>query len=95
MFILVQHSISDPAATWKRVQQRRASEPPQFKLHHSIPTPDGSHAICIWEAESISALKNYLDPALGPAAKNEYFEVVNKEGVAFPTALAAAAGALA
>ena len=95
MFILVQHSISDPAATWNRVQQRRASEPPEFKLHQSIPTPDGSHAICIWEAESIAALKNYLDPALGPAAKNEYFEVANKDGVGFPTALVARAGALA
>lgn len=87
MFILVQHTITDPETAWHRAQQSISSLPPHLKLHHSMPTADGRHAACIWEAESIPALQPYLDSLLGPSAKNEYFEVVNKEGVALPTAL--------
>ena len=87
MYILVQHTISDPTAMWTRAQQSLPSLPSHLKLHHSIPTPEGKNAICIWEADSIPTLKTYLEPMLGPTAKNEYFEVVNKEGVALPTAL--------
>ena len=61
--------------------------PPELKLHHSIPTPDGRTAICVWEGQSISALQTFLDPMLGPGARNEYCDLVNKEGVALPTAL--------
>ena len=87
MYILVQHTISDPTSVWSRAQQSLASVPTQFKLHHSVPTPDGRKAICIWEAESPSVLQAYLDPMLGPGARNEYAEVVNKEGIALPSAL--------
>jgi hypothetical protein len=87
MYILVQHTISDPATAWSRAQAALASVPAHLKLHHSLPTPDGRTAVCVWEADSITALQTYLDPVLGPAAENAYFEVVNKEGVAVPTAL--------
>jgi hypothetical protein len=87
MYILVQHTISDPATTWPRAQAALPSLPAHLKLHHSIPTPDGRTAVCVWEADSIDKLKTYLDPMLGPSAKNTYVEVVNKEGVALPTAL--------
>ncbi|MBA2259264.1 MAG: hypothetical protein H0W18_10225 [Acidobacteria bacterium] len=49
-----------------------------LKLHHSIPTPDGRTGICVWEGPSISALQTFLDPMLGPDARNEYCEVVNR-----------------
>ena len=87
MYILVQHTISDPATAWSRAQDALPSLPAHLKLHHSIPTPDGRTAICVWEADSITTLKSYLDPMLGPSAHNTYSEVVNKEGVALPTAL--------
>ena len=87
MYILVQHTVSDPTTVWPRAQKGVASIPDHLKLHHSIPTPDGRKAICIWEAGSIETLKTYLDPMLGPDAHNQYFEVVNKEGIALPTML--------
>ena len=87
MYILVQHTVSDPSKVWSRAQQAVPNIPGHLKLHHSIPTPDGKKAVCIWEAASIDTLQKFLDPMLGPDAHNEYCEVVNKEGVALPTAL--------
>lgn len=59
MYIAVQHTISDPTTTWSRAQAALSSLP-ALKLHHSFPTPDGSAAICVWEPDSITALKTYL-----------------------------------
>ncbi len=42
---------------------------------------DGSAArpktkgVCVWESDSIDALRNSLDPLVGDAAENTYFEV--------------------
>jgi hypothetical protein len=66
MYILVHHTIGDPATAWSRAQAALPSVPAHLKLHHSIPTPDGSTAVCVWEADSITTLKTYLDPMLGP-----------------------------
>ena len=57
MYILVQHTVSDPAAVWPRAQQAVATIPASLKLHHSFPSPDGRKATCIWEAASIESLK--------------------------------------
>ena len=54
MFVLVQHSISDPAIFWNTADPRN-NLPPNVKLHHTFPTPDGTRAVCIWEAESVDA----------------------------------------
>lgn len=87
MYIMVQHTVSDPSTVWPRAQKAVSSIPEHLKLHHSMPTPDGRKAVCIWEAASVDALKTFLEPMLGPDAHNEYFEVVNKDGIALPTAL--------
>ena len=87
MYIMVQHTVSDPSTVWSRAQQAVSNIPQHLKLHQSMPTPDGRKAVCIWEAASVETLKTYLDPMLGPDAHNQYFEVVNKEGIALPTAL--------
>ena len=87
MYILVQHTIKDPATVWSRAHAALASTPANLKLHHSIPSPNGTTAVCVWEADSIPTLKTYLDPMLGPSADNTYVEVINKDGVALPTEL--------
>ena len=83
MYVLVQHTVSDPGAFWNAADS--ATLPPTLKLHHTFPTQDGSHAACLWEAESASALRDFLEDAVGRFSRNEYFEVENREGVAMPS----------
>ena len=82
MYILVQHTISDPAVFWNTADPSK--NPPNIKLHHTFPTPDGTRAACIWEAESVNAVRDLLEPMLGKVSRNEYFAVENKEGLARP-----------
>lgn len=87
MYILVQHEIRDPDRFWSVVQQ--ADIPTQLKLHHTFPARDGSRATCIWEAESIEAVRDLVEPLLGKVSSNEYSETENREGIAMPSKLRA------
>jgi len=83
MYIVVQHTISEPATFWNSADPTNLS--PDLKLHHTFPTPDGTRAICIWEAESVEALRTFLEPLIGGVSRNEYFAVENREGFARPS----------
>ncbi len=91
MYVLVQHTISEPAAFWNAADPNTIS--PQIKLHHTFPTPDGTRAVCIWEAESVEALRSILEPLIGGISRNEYFPVENREGFARPSKVPQAATA--
>jgi len=95
MYVLVQHTISDPATFWNAAYPNTTS--PEIKLHHTFPTPDGTRAVCIWEAESVDALRDTLEPLFGKLSRNEYFAVENREGFARPSRVpqTAAAGSTA
>jgi hypothetical protein len=91
MFILVQHTINQPDGFWNSADP--SALPPHLKLHHSFPTPDGTHAACLWEAASVDAVRDFLEPRVGAFSRNEYFPVENREGVGFPSGVERAARA--
>jgi hypothetical protein len=91
MYILVQHSITDPSAFWNAADPNAIS--PKVKLHHTFPTPDGSRAVCIWEADSVDTLRGLLEPLISPISRNEYFQIENREGFARPSRVATVAAA--
>jgi hypothetical protein len=84
MYVLIEHSISDPNGFWSTADSALAQMPPTIKLHHTFPTPDGTRAICVWEGRTIDDVRDYIESAVGRFSRNEYFEVVNKEGVVNP-----------
>jgi len=40
-----------------------------------LPSVDGRRADCVWEANSVDALKNFLERETGKAARNEYIPI--------------------
>ena len=90
MYILVQHTISKPADFWSGAEQMLPKIPKNTKLHHSFPTKDGTHAVCVWEADSVKSLREFLEPQISPVSKNEYFQVENKDSVSMPSGVARA-----
>ena len=93
MYVMIQHTISEPAAFWNAADPNSIS--PKIKLEHTFPTPDGTHAVCIWEAASVDELRNLMEPLIRRISRNEYFQVENREGFARPSRVpqAATAGA--
>jgi hypothetical protein len=87
MFILIEHTITDPASFWGKAEELTSKIPRGIQLHHSFPTKDGTRAACLWEADSVSAVRDFLEPIVGRVSRNEYFEVMNKDGVGMPTSI--------
>jgi hypothetical protein len=91
MYVVVQHTISEPAVFWNTADPN--SLPPGLRLHHIFPTADGTRAVCLWEGKSPEAVRDFLEPLLGRVSRNEYFAVENREGFARPSQLAQTAAA--
>ena len=84
MYVLVQHYVNDPPTFWSAVAHALPDLPPYLALHHCFPTPDGTHAVCVWEAEGIRDVKSFLESYVGHASRNLYFPVENANGWGVP-----------
>ena len=71
MYIVAQHRIKDPARFWSLSPQG----PGAPRLHAAYASPDKTEGVCLWESNSLDALRDSLDPLVGDAADNTYFEV--------------------
>jgi hypothetical protein len=76
MFVTVIHRIHDPegfqAAEAKALE---AGLPASVALPVHAATGDHRLGICIWEGESVAAVREVVEGAVGPYSDNEYYEV--------------------
>jgi hypothetical protein len=76
MFVTVIHHITDPekfeAAEAKALE---AGLPSHVALPIHAATKDHTLGICIWEGESVDAVREVVEGAVGAWADNEYFEM--------------------
>ena len=76
MFVTVIHRIHDPegfqAAEAKALE---AGLPSHVALPIHALTNDHGLGICIWEGESVDAVREVVEGAVGPWANNEYYEM--------------------
>lgn len=89
MYVLVQHYVLDPPAFWSAVEHAVPALPPNLALHHCLPTPDGGHAVCVWEAASIGEVKAFLETYIGHTSRNLYYPVEAASGIATPSRMGA------
>lgn len=82
MYIVAVHDISDPEKFWGAVQA--APIPESIKLHHSFPNENGSRAVCLWEGESLGAIRSLVEDTVGGFSKNEFFEVESANALGLP-----------
>jgi len=90
MHAVIRHSINDPAK-WEQVTRNIMSMIEQGRLPKGVkpleylPSVDGRKADCVWEAETLDALRQFLDRETGTAARNEYFEVNTSAAIGLPS----------
>ena len=89
MKIGVIHRISDPATAQAKGQS--LFEPHEgVRLLQFCPSQDFTAATCIWEAGSVEAVRDLVDPTLGDTSEQTYFAVATEQAVGVPEAEAAA-----
>lgn len=76
MFVTVLHHIHDPegfvAAEEKALE---AGLPPGVALPIHAATTDHRFGVCVWEGESVEAVRALVESVVGDHAENEYFEM--------------------
>jgi hypothetical protein len=85
MYLVVHHLVIDREkflAT--NPQDIRGNAPPGVEVRHFLPARDASAADCLWKADSLDTLRDYLDPALRGICENTYFEVDAKSAMGLP-----------
>lgn len=84
MLIVVNHQISDVPAFWKSAQESLPNLPAGIKIHQVMPSPDMSTGVCLWEADNIQQLTDYLNSKVGSVSTNTYMEVNTANAMGLP-----------
>jgi len=82
MFVGVIHHIHDPEGFQASEAKARATGLPEG-VAWAVKAASRDHriGICVWEGESVTAVRDVVERAFGPFADNEYYEV-EVDGVA-------------
>ncbi len=76
MFVTVIHRIHDPLGFEEAEAKAMAGGlPPSVALPVHASSRDHRLGICIWEGESVAAVREVVEGAVGPYADNEYSEM--------------------
>ena len=92
MQVAVQHRISDPERFFSTDAQEVAENaPPGVQARQFFPSSDHSAAVCLWEGDSVDAVRSYVDSVTGDSSQNTYFEVDAELAMGLPEAASASA----
>jgi hypothetical protein len=77
MYVVVQHQFNDPQTAFARGEKLIKNEgaPTGARGLQFYPSTDGSTATCLWEADSVEAIQQYVDSTLGDSSHNACYEV--------------------
>jgi len=77
MYVVVQHQIKDPQTAFSRGEKLIKNEgaPEGVRGLQFYPSMDGSAITCLWEADSVEAIQEYVDSTLGETSLNTCYEV--------------------
>jgi len=87
MFIVVQHDITNKDAFFGAADRVTKDVPSGMKPIHFLPSTDSKKAVCLWEAQSLEAVKGFLEPKLGKSATNTYYAIDSKMAMGLPTSV--------
>jgi hypothetical protein len=91
MYVGVVHRVKDPKAMMSRGEglSDPSNAPPGVHSHQFCPSTDLSVATCVWEGDSVDAVRDYIDGTLGDSSENSYFEISTEHAQGLPEQAAA------
>jgi hypothetical protein len=77
MYVVVQHHFKDPQSALARGEKliRNEGAPTGVRGLQFYPSEDHSAATCLWEADSVDAVQDYVDSTLGDSSENTCYAV--------------------
>jgi hypothetical protein len=77
MYVVVQHQIKDLETAFARGEKLIKNEgaPAGVRGLQFYPSTDASAVTCLWEADSVEAIQQYVDSTLGDSSVNTCYQV--------------------
>ena len=78
MYVLIHHNIKDSSAFWesaKRMEKGESTPPSGLTPLFFYPIKNDKNAFCLYKANSLDALQDFVDSELEEASENAYFPV--------------------
>jgi hypothetical protein len=89
MFIVVEHTITNPDVFFG-LAARVGEAPSGIKALQFFPSVNKDRAVCVWQANSVDALKGFLEPLSAQSSRNTYYAVDSTKAMGLPNLGAAA-----
>jgi hypothetical protein len=83
MYIVIEHDIHD-AKTFQACAERAFPPPQGLHVHQFLPANDLSRAVCVYEADSLDEVRNYIDGLLGDCSTQRYYPVAESNAMGLP-----------
>ena len=84
MLIIAHHNISNPEKFWNAAKELTNKLPATLKLHGVYPSKDQKTGTCLWEANTVQEVQQFLDKNTKDLAKNFCYEVNVKDSMGLP-----------
>ena len=84
MYVVVQHEIKDQLTAFSRGEKLIKNEgaPDGVRGLQFYPSTDGSAVTCLWEANSVREIQEYVDSTLEDSSQNTCYEVDSEQAFA-------------
>jgi hypothetical protein len=89
MYVVAKHRIKDSERFFSLAQVAAEQAPPGVYGRQFCPSRDGTEAVCLWEADSLEIVKDYLDSLVGESSDNTYFQVGTEHAIGIPEPIGA------
>jgi hypothetical protein len=84
MLVIAQHNISNPESFWSLASEVTKNLPGNLKVLAVYPATDAKSGTCLWHAESVQEVQQFLDENAGQHAQNFCYEVDEQKAVGLP-----------
>ena len=81
MLVIAHHHIFDPENFWSKAEEVTKNLPANLKVLGIYPAMDGKTGTCLWEADNVDNVQQFLDKHAGPYAKNYTYELNEEKAV--------------
>ena len=84
MYVIAHHRVIDSEKFFADPAGVAKNAPAGVHARQFCPGQDRTEAVCLWEADSIDAVSDYLDAITVGVAENTYFEVAEELSLGLP-----------
>ena len=89
MYVVAEHMITNPDAFFA-LAGKVGEAPSGLNTIHFFPSTSQNRAVCLWEANSVDAVRSFLEPMASECSINTYYAVDGTKAMGLPIKKAAA-----